>query len=158
MSASLIFTRSRQAWLDLPIRAWEGDDAGHVGVCVDGLVVDATLRHGVQPWPYEAFVRNRIVVQQLHIEPASDDAEADALVWLMGRVGRRYDLRGILGFPLLRDMDDPERDWCSELAAGWFTRHTGTPLPGRTGRRGVRVLRWMAQGYSTGRAVTEGAA
>lgn len=154
MTASLLFTRNAHAWMDLPIRAWEGDDAGHVGVQVGGIVIDATLWHGVKPWSRKRWLADRVLVQEIEVPPASDAAALDAQAWLHGRIGRRYDVRGILGFPLLRDLDDPERDWCSELAAGWLMRHAGIPLPGRTGRRGVRVVRWMAQGYAAGRGLT----
>lgn len=140
---ALVFTRHPRG-LDLPIRAWEGDDAGHVGVQLDDEVIDATLMHGVAPTPLGAWVERRQLVQRVIVTPLSDAHARLADVNLRGRIGCGYDVLGILGFPLLRDLDQRDKYWCSELAALWFEDCTGTLLPGRKGRRGVRALRWAA--------------
>lgn len=140
---ALVFSRNPHRW-DLPILAWEGDDAGHVGVQIDNEVIDATMRHGVAPWDVDAWMTQRELVQRILVTPASDQHAAIADKKLRERIGCGYDFAGILGFPLLRDLDDRRRYWCSELAALWWQDATGITLPGRTGRRGVRLLRWAA--------------
>lgn len=45
---------------------------------------------------------------------------ASALEYMLGRVGRGYDLRGLWGFALRRHSENPEKDFCSELIATAF--------------------------------------
>jgi hypothetical protein len=146
--ASLVFSRSWNRLLDLPIRAWEGDDCSHVGVRLGDKVIDATLLHGVAATSYEEWCARRELMQEIDIFPASFGAAEQASNELHAKVGLPYDWRGVLGFPLLRDLDQRNAWWCSELAAHWLTVHAGIVLPGRPGRRGVRLLRWVASGYS----------
>jgi hypothetical protein len=43
---SLLFTRSANPRLDAPIRAWDADHSGHVGIRVGDKVIDASLWRG----------------------------------------------------------------------------------------------------------------
>ena len=43
---SLLFTRSANPLLDAPIRAWDADHSGHVGIRVGDKVIDASLWRG----------------------------------------------------------------------------------------------------------------
>lgn len=144
---ALIFTRHPRPWMDLPIRAWEGDDASHVGVQVAGRVIDATLQHGVAPTSLMDWTQRRQVVQWITVTPRSEAHQQRATENLESRLGLPYDVAGILGFPALRDTSDPYAFWCSELAALWWEDMTGITLPGRVGRRGVRLLRWAAYAH-----------
>lgn len=140
----LLFTRSKFPALDLWIRAWEGDDASHVGILRGDEVIDATVRHGVAPTPADVWVSKRVIVQRVVVMPTSLMHYCIAERNLLARVGSGYDVLGIVGFPLLRDLDQRNKYWCSELAALWYEDMTGILLPGRKGRRGVRPLRWAA--------------
>lgn len=144
---ALVFTRNLQPWKDKHTRVWEGDEAGHVGVQVGMDVVDATLAHGVAPSDFRLWLGQKRLVQHIPIHAASPEHAARADEKLTARFGCGYDLLGILGFPLLRDLDDKDKYWCSELAALYFEDYTGVQLPGRKGRRGVRLLRWAAHAH-----------
>lgn len=148
--SSLLFTRSANPLLDAPIRAWDADHSGHVGVRVGDKVIDATLRHGVAVWPLADWLQRRVLVDDLPVVPRSIGHQQTAETRLFDRIGQRYDLWEIAGFLLLRNMGDPQRPICSRLAIDYITDACGLSLPGKQGRVGPRIVRVTLHAYNLG--------
>lgn len=148
--SSLLFTRSANPLLDAPIRAWDADHSGHVGVRVGDKVIDATLRHGVAVWPLADWLQRRVLVDDLPVVPRSIGHQQTAETRLFDRIGQRYDLWEIAGFLLLRNMGDPQRPICSRLAIDYITDACGLSLPGKQGRVGPRIVRVTLHAYNAG--------
>lgn len=137
-----IFTRSTDAILDKPIRAWEGDNSSHVSIQIGSTVYDATLWHGVSKHTYENWSKNKIITEMYSVE-TTEAKIIELLDWLNDLVEKRtkYDVFKIVGFILLRDIDSYNKFICSELAIKSFTLITDIKLPGRQGRQGVRLAK-----------------
>lgn len=135
---SLIFTRTRRAMLDLPIRAFEGSDASHVGCRIDDQVIDSAFAQGgVLEHDYDAWIGRREVVAEVPVELVPGAAElADR--WLRSQIGKPYDWSAIVGFLAWRDWNEPDSWYCSELAAAWC-RAGGWSLASAYKRVGVRL-------------------
>ena len=104
----------------------------HVGIVYDGLVIEARFPR----------VRMTTVADfQTHYPrwefadlPCADEGAAEAFA--RSRIGRLYDLGGLLAFPFQnRDWDSSSRDFCSELpiraAAAGGTRYVREGSLGR---------------------------
>ena len=140
---SLVFTRSAPAWLDLPIRAFEGGVAGHVACRIADEVIDSTFwGRGVRSQPYDQWAHGRIIVADIPVDmPAGRAADE----WLTRQIGKRYDLTGVLGFLAWRDWSTDESWYCSELAAMWLMMGGVYPLlASRPSRVGVRLIHEIA--------------
>jgi uncharacterized protein YycO len=149
---SIIFTRQPDGWkrlLDAPIRVWEGDDASHCAVRIGPEVIDATALHGVKRWAWDEWHTRRHIVDEFPVYPVSHEAARVAVDRIRSRLGAWYDYLGIIGFPLLRDLGMPDAFWCSELVCDFWADCQGADLPGRSGRRGVRLTRWLLHGQRT---------
>lgn len=147
---SLIFTRARRPLLDLPIRAFEGGTAGHVGCVLGNQVVDATFAQGgVRLHALDQWQAHRIVVAQVPVD-MPNPATADD--WLLEQVGRPYDWTALLGFLAWRDWADDHAWYCSELAAAWLIVGGVDPLLAtRRSRIGVRLLHEVAHALALAR-------
>ena len=144
----LIFVRSRKPWLDLPIRAFEGGDAGHVAVQIDGEIVDTTLsQRGVKRQPREDFLARYDVVDEVPVVLPNPRVAND---WLRRQVGKPYDWTAIAGFVLWRDWQDEDRWYCSELAASWM-REGGARMAEQYRRIGVRLIHEVSYARAAGR-------
>jgi uncharacterized protein YycO len=146
---SLVFTRSAPAWLDLPIRAFEGGVAGHVACRIADEVIDSTFwGRGVRSQPYDQWAHGRIIVADIPVDmPAGRAADE----WLTRQIGKRYDLTGALGFLAWRDWSTDESWYCSELAAAWL-QAGGLAVPAtRHARVGVRLVHDIAHALHLGR-------
>lgn len=141
MSHYLLFSRNRRAWMDLPIRAFEGGDAGHVGIQIGDEVIDSAFwQRGVRKTSFEAWRSEHVIVGSVPVYlPKMDEANA----WLHEQLGKPYDWTAILGFLAWRDWSEPESWYCSELAAGWMQQGGVSPWV-RSGRIGVRMVRAVA--------------
>jgi hypothetical protein len=151
MLPTILYTRAAR-WqpLDALVRAWDAGAMSHVGVRIGNIVVDATIQHGVANWPCDHWLQGRVIVDEQPVF-ATDDATAQrAYDRLFARVGQTYDWLEILGFPLLRDMGDPERPVCSRLAYDYLTDACGLRIPGRQGRIGPRLLHTAHHAYNLG--------
>ena len=140
---SLVFTRSDPAWLDLPIRAFEGGIAGHVACRIADEVIDSTFwGRGVRSQPYDQWAHGRIIVADIPVDmPAGRAADE----WLTRQIGKPYDLTGVLGFLAWRDWSTDESWYCSELAAMWLMMGGVYPLlASRPSRVGVRLIHEIA--------------
>lgn len=156
MEKSLIFTRNVNPWVDLPLRAWHGEHISHVSINLgNGVIVDSTLLHGVQRWKYEDWKKNKEIVVEIPVRAYSPIYADAADIQLQKLVGiSRYDLWKLIGFPLLRDIDDPDKYICSEIALQWFCDRTGYNLPGRKGRIDVRHVLLIASAYENAHTTT----
>jgi hypothetical protein len=150
MTNTFIYTRSANPLLDAPIRAWDAGHMSHVGVCYGSRVIDATMRHGVAEWQRDDWLHGRIVVDELPVFAADEQSAIKAHDKLQARIGQRYDLWEILGYPLLRDLGDPERPVCSRLGYDHLTAACGLRIPGRQGRIGPRLLHAIHHAYNLG--------
>lgn len=148
--SSLLFTRSANPLLDAPIRAWDADHSGHVGVRIGDKVIDATLWHGVAVWPLDVWLQRRVLVDDVPVIPRSLGHQQTAESRLFDRIGQRYDVWEIVGFVLLRDLGDPQRPICSRLAIDYLTDACGIRLPGKQGRIGPRLVRSALHAYNAG--------
>jgi len=147
---SLLFTRSANPLLDAPIRAWDADHSGHVGIRVGDKVIDASLWHGVAVWHLNDWLASRVLVDDVPVIARSLGHQQTAESRLFDRVGQRYDLWEIVGFVLLRDLGDPQRPICSRLAIDYITDACGVTLPGKQGRVGPRLVRTALHAYNAG--------
>ena len=143
----LIYTTTR--W-GLPIRAWEGDEASHVLVRIGDEAIHSTALRGVHVVPLEDALHGVTIVQRMPVIPRTVGMGEQAETNLRAKIGKRYDYLGIAGFPLLRDLDDPDSFWCSEIAQAFVRDATGLVIPGRTGRWGVRLNRATTASYLQG--------
>jgi len=148
--SSLLFTRSANPLLDAPIRAWDAGHMSHVGIRVGDVVIDASLWHGVAKWRLEDWTRGRVIVDDLPVIASSQGAQELAESRLFDRIGQRYDVWEIVGYPLLRDLGDPDRPVCSRLGYDYLTDACSLRLPGRQGRIGPRLLHAMHHSYNLG--------
>jgi hypothetical protein len=148
--SSLLFTRSANPVLDAPIRAWDADHSGHVGIRIMDKVIDATLWHGVAVWPLADWLQRRVLVDDLPVIPRSLGQQQTAEMRLFDRIGQRYDFWEIAGFLLLRDLGDPQRPICSRLAIDYLTDACSVSLPGKQGRVGPRLVRATLHAYNAG--------
>jgi hypothetical protein len=148
--SSLIYTRSAHPLLDAPIRAWDAGHMSHVGIRVADQVVDATLFTGVAKWPLEQWLQGRVVVADLPVYATTQGRQEQAEGNLFDRVGMRYDILEALGYPLLRDLGDPDRPVCSRLGYDFLRTALGCDLPGRQGRIGPRLLFGAHHFYNAG--------
>lgn len=147
---TIIYTRSANPLLDAPIRAWDASHVSHIGICHNGLVVDATLTRGVQNELREKWLAGRVVVDELPVFVTDAATARIAKEKLYARIGQRYDIWEILGYPLLRDLGDPERPVCSRLGYDYLGDACGLRLPGRQGRIGPRLLHAAHHAYNLG--------
>lgn len=147
---SLIFTRSHEPLLDLPIRAFEGGTAGHVACRVDDLVVDSTFwQGGVQVHSFDEWSQGRLLVSEIPVE-MPDAVSADR--WLLEQVDKKYDWTALVGFTFWRDWSDDSKWYCSELAAAWLMAGGVAPLLAtRRARVGVRLIQEIAHSRAAGR-------
>lgn len=148
---SLIFTSSRTL-ADAAIRAWDGDQSSHVGIRVGTVVIDATFVHGVQRWALDAWLKGRTIVDELPVYATNEAAESIAVSNLVDRIGQPYDILEAIGFPLLRNLGDPNKPICSRLAIDYLTMATGLQIPGKQGRIAPRLVRVALHAYNLGRS------
>lgn len=147
-----VFTRSPRGLRSIgsrAIQAFEGGEAGHVGMLVtdaDGsrFVIDASSQGGVRVMPEHLWLAGYEVVDTIDV-PLPDEAAAAA--FLAAQVGKPYDWAAIVGFVGLRDWQNPSRWYCSELGAAAMLAG-GLTLADRTARVGVRLLREIAHARS----------
>lgn len=136
------------------IQAFEGDTASHVGLSFrEGSVIDSVMFHGVRlnneaRWLSEP---GRILIDSIEVLLPDEKAAED---YAMSRIGNAYDYGGFLGFTLWRDMQHPNKDYCSELGRNCWL-HGGLTLPDRSGRSGVRLLRVITHTYREARRSLE---
>jgi hypothetical protein len=149
--SSILYTRSQGfVFTDMAIRAWDAGHMSHVGVCYCNRVIDASLWHGVAEWHRDDWLQGRIVVDELPVFATDEQSAIKARDILMGRIGQRYDLWEILGYPLLRDLGDPERPVCSRLGYDHLNDACSLRIPGRQGRIGPRLLHAIHHAYNLG--------
>lgn len=102
----------------------------HVGVIFDDMVIEARFT-GVMHVPLdEVKARGEYEVVGC---PVRDEAKAKRFA--LAQVGKKYDMAGLLSFPLRVPWQDPRRWYCSELVAA-VASAGGTPLV-RDGLAGV---------------------
>ncbi len=151
-SIRLLFTRPTNRWQALPITAWEGDDASHVGILLEriDIVVDASMADGVRSKNRADWMSGRVLVDSVQITPKSIGHLEQAEAFALDSIGQGYDWLELLGFPLLRDLGNNERYVCSTLARAVAEIATGYVHPGRRGRYGVRLCRLQWAAYAAG--------
>jgi hypothetical protein len=150
-SHTIIYTRpKRPDPLDVLIRAWDAGSMSHAGVCYGSRVIDASILHGVAEWHREDWLQGRVIVDELPVLASDEQAAIKAHDKLQARIGQRYDLWEILGYPLLRDLGDPERPVCSRLGYDNLTDACSLRIPGRQGRIGPRLLHAIHHAYNLG--------
>jgi uncharacterized protein YycO len=148
MRRSLIFTRAAHPLRDLPIRAFEGGEAGHVGIRVgDEVTHSAWMQGGVLRHDVPTFLAGRVIVAEVPLTLPNPEA---ADTWLAQQVLKPYDLTALLGFLMWRDWSHDDKWYCSELAAAYMLEG-GATLAGRHRRIGVRLLHEVAYARSMGR-------
>jgi hypothetical protein len=151
MTPTIIYTRSAH-WqpLDALIRAWDAGTMSHLGIRLGDVVVDATIPHGVAQWRASDWLQGRVIVDELPVFATDETTAFRAYRKLQARIGQQYDIWEILGFPLLRDLGDPERPVCSRLGYDHLTAACGLRIPGRQGRIGPRLLHAIHHAYNLG--------
>lgn len=154
--SSLLFSRSAQPLLDVPIRAWDGDHCSHGAIRVENFVIDATFFHGVAVQEYNEWKKGRVVVDDVPVYPSSDESLKLANAKLFAREGQKYDILETLGFPLLRDLGSPEKPNCSRLQIDYLRDACSLIVPGKQGRIGPRLVRIAIHAYNLGLLSTTG--
>lgn len=126
------------------IRAFEGGSASHVGVVLDGCVMDATLKHGTQLWTMDEFLSRHTVVDDVEFQVPD---ESLARWFAYKQLGKPYDWTGLLGFLLWRDWSEDDSWYCSELAMA-AAMTGGKRLADDHRRIGVRMLHELARAWA----------
>lgn len=150
MERSLVFTKNKNPMLDLPIRAFEGGTASHVGCRVGDQVIDTSLSQGgVRLHEWERWQHKYELVCEV---PVTFDPElaGQADQWLYAQIGKPYDWTAIVGFALMRDWSEEDWWFCSEIGASWCLQG-GWRFASRYSRLGVRLLLEVA--YARARAL-----
>lgn len=89
----------------------------HVAIEVNGTVYEADMLGGVRALPVARFRSMWAETEAREIEVADKVA---AFRFLQDQLGKPYDRMAILAMPFNRDWQDPEKWFCSELAAGFL--------------------------------------
>ena len=126
---TVIFGRSYRP-ISLLIQLWTWGRWSHVGVLVDGEVIEAVGGQGVVRTPLDDF-KSRYHDYEIGTIPCENADAAKTLLNLA--VGKRYDKRALWGIALRTGVDDANAYQCSELVAkatGLFrTTHTSRTTP-----------------------------
>lgn len=145
----LHFTTSNRIGSRL-IRAFDSGPASHVGIespLAPGLVIDSTWTHGgVLRWPLAEWMHmdDRSFVRTVDVPLPS---EAVALSWAADQIGKPYDKSAIFGMSVLRDWQDSNAWYCSELAIGACLQG-GLTLATRQAEIGLRLCLELAHAWS----------
>lgn len=142
LARSLVFTRAIPSWQDLPIRAFEGGTAGHVGCRIgESVVHSAFWQGGVREHSFDEFMHGRHLVLEIPVEMDEPDVADE---WLADQIGKPYDWTAILGFLIWRGGWAAKESWyCSELCGMWLVKG-GATLATDHRRLGVRLLMEIA--------------
>ena len=83
----------------------------------DGSLIgwESTFKGGVHSFEVDTIGGEGIDVKDV---PVSSVKAAEMLKWCEDRDGCRYDIKGILGHIRRKKMEDPDKYYCTELAAG----------------------------------------
>lgn len=95
------------------LRAAMFSEWSHCGIVMPGgkTVIEASAKYGVVETPIEKFTRyGKYAIQDVPVP--DEDAVYRAAE---AELGKRYDWLGVSGLALVRDWEDPERWFCSEL-------------------------------------------
>ena len=144
----LLFTATDKGWEQIGsrlIRAFEGGLSSHCGAqLADGRVIDAGWPKGVAAHTRADFLRARDLVAEFNV-PLPDEPAAEA--WLVGQLGKPYDLMDIASFLLWRDAGSREHYVCSGLLLRMLLTG-GLPFVERPDRFGVRPLLILSHAHA----------
>jgi len=112
----------------------------HVAIEVEGVIYDATLGDGVAKSTPQALRAKYNEIQSVEIPNLN---ERGVVAFLESQLGKSYDWTALIALPFRQDWQDPQKWFCSELAAealirgGWnelmFPSYRVTP-------RDLRIL------------------
>ena len=119
----LLFTRRRHPGSAL-IRVTTWSAWSHVDLIDDQSVLGAVAFHGVERELLATRLANASRAAVMTIPCA--DAQA-VIAAAESQIGKPYDWLGVLGIGLHRDWQEPDRWFCSEMAA-WAFHEAGRPL------------------------------
>jgi hypothetical protein len=114
----VIYTRGYTLPLGGLIRRVSGVAADHCGLVIAGQVWDVAMLSPVQPRPLGEWLGMRGRQVAWDIEAPLQDEAAGALA-VTSREGRGYDYLGAAGIALWADLQDPARDYCTELVCAY---------------------------------------
>jgi uncharacterized protein YycO len=126
------------------IRAFEGGLASHVGIVVDGQVIDATFKHDTELWTMDEFLSKHKVVSDVSFSVPN---ESVAMWYAHKQLGKPYDWTGLLGFLAWRDWSDDDSWYCSELAMA-IAQAGGMKIATGRKRIGVRLMHELANSWT----------
>jgi uncharacterized protein YycO len=98
-----------------PLISWvSGRWMNHVDLMVDELMLVSAMPGGVRECHYGDIRAKRVKYVTL---PCTEVQCEAAVAFLRAQIGKPYDYWGTLAFPFLPPWNDPEKWFCSELAA-----------------------------------------
>lgn len=125
--------KRRRGWLDTLIRWWTWGPYSHVelrfsdGMCFSSSWLKQPVKGG---WSICGLTAGTRFKWMLRLKPrswdrfkvvATPEQEQAAREWCQKHRGLSYDLLGVLGFVLFKNLDDPKCWYCSEICARALT-------------------------------------
>jgi uncharacterized protein YycO len=120
----------------------------HVAIQINEHIYEATFKNGVSRTTFNEFT-SRYSDREMEILHPDRPGERAAKEWLDKQVGKGYDFTGLVAVPLLRDWQDENKWFCSELIARALIEagvlHLRYPVSGISVRDLVigRKMRWF---------------
>ena len=142
----VIFTAT-SAWTSKAIEIFEGSEFSHCALVLPGdKIIEATWDYGVRTRNLSSLMSE--VVRSVTMEIALPNEQA-AIDFATAQLGKKYDKTAIFGFPFMRDWEETDTWYCSELVAASLEQG-GFPLAGASAyhRVGVRLALEFCQGLS----------
>lgn len=111
------------------VKWWTCSIFDHVEICLgDRKVIGARPKHGVQVRDISLLESQKWCVCRPAITLTDKDQEA-IVHFTMSQIGRGYDFMGLLGFPLDRSIDNPNKWFCSEFVSKAFNKGNYPLIP-----------------------------
>lgn len=124
----LIFINSDHIGSKL-VQWWTNSIFDHVEICIgDRKVIGAKPKGGVQIRDISTLESGKWCLTRPAIT-LLDNQQEDIVNFLKSQVGKKYDWMGIMGFPMNRNIDNPNRWFCSEIAGKAFTKGNYPLIP-----------------------------
>ena len=142
----VIFT-TQNSILSAAIRTFEGSEYSHCAVILPGdRVIEATWNTGVRERGLESMKQDAVRFLLFDIALPNEQAAID---FATAQLGKKYDKTAIFGFPFMRDWEETDTWYCSELVAASLEQG-GFPLAGASAyhRVGVRLALEFCQGLA----------
>ena len=103
------------------VKWWTNSMFDHVEICLgDRKVIGARPNDGVKVRDISSFEEDRWCLTRPAVNLS--DGDKDIIInFALSKVGKKYDWLGILGFAIDRDIDNPNRYFCSEFVSKAFS-------------------------------------